>query len=43
MPINPVIIDLLDEKKLSVIEDKSQKIISTMQQKEKKVDNNVDF
>ena len=35
---NPVIIDLVDEKKVSVIGDKSQKIISTMQQKDKKVD-----
>ena len=40
---NPVIIDLVDEKKVSVIGDKSQKIISTMQQKEKKVDKDVDF
>ena len=40
---NPVIIDLVDEKKVSVIGDKSQKIISTMQQKDKKVDKNVDL
>ena len=41
--LNPVIINLVDEKKVSVIGDKSQKIISTMQQKDKKVDKNVDL
>ena len=39
----PEIINLVDEKKVSVMGDKSQKIISSMEQKEKKVDKNVDF
>ena len=39
----PDIIDLVNEKKVSVMGDKSQKIISSMEQKEKKVDKNVDF